>query len=1049
MTDASPEMLSIFAGALERPQPEERAAFLDAACGRDAELRQRIEALLCAHDEAGGFLKDAPAADRPTATLEDPITERPGAVLGPYKLLEQIGEGGFGVVFMAEQQQPVRRKVALKILKPGMDTKQVIARFEAERQALAILDHPNIAKVLDGGTTTSGRPYFVMDLVRGVPITDYCDHNHLTPRQRLELFIPICQAVQHAHQKGIIHRDLKPSNILVLMHDTTPVPKVIDFGVAKALGQELTDKTLFTGFAQMVGTPLYMSPEQAGQSGLDIDTRSDIYSLGVLLYELLTGTTPFSKERFRQAVYDEIRRIIREEEPPKPSTRLSESKDSLPSISAQRQTEPAKLTRLVRGELDWIVMKALEKDRNRRYETANGFAMDVQRYLTDEPVLAGPPSTSYRLRKFVRRNRRSVLAVGLLILTLVAGIIGTTWGMVEARHRAEGERLAKERAEANFALANEAVEKYLGTVTDDPDLKRADFHRLRKKLLESALPFFQKLTAQKSDDPEVEAGRGRAYERLGLVRHALGENEAAIRDLETSAAIFARLNADFPTVPAYRHGLAETLNQMGYCLRHLGKRGETEAAYRQAQGIYEKLAAEFPAEPKYRQGLAHSHDGLGNLLRETKREEAEAAYRLALDIQAKLAVEFPTTPAYRMELAQTHNNLGWLLADLGRSEQAAAAFAQALAIQEKVVTEFPAEPSYRFELARGHYNLGILLLNLRKHQEAEAASRQAAGIHEKLAAEFPTVPECRDALARSHNHLGIALSGQGKHPEAEAAYRQAVGIYEKLATGFPTVPEYRQALAQSYENLGNALSDLGKLREAEAAYRQSLDIQEKLVAEFPTDPRYDVGFGGSYCNFGVLVRDSGQPEAALAWFQKAIARLEAVLAKEPRLVEARQFLCNSHMGRAQALDNLGRHAEATRDWERALELDYGHDKEFLRSHLAESRLRGFRKDKDSAGCLAAAAEYEALKPTDAEGLYDAACHRAVCAAVVREDPKTPAADAPRLAKEQADLAMAWLQKAVAAGFTDAEHMKQDKDFDALREREDFKKLVAELQAKKK
>jgi len=278
---------------------------------------------------------------------------------------------------MAEQTEPVRRKVALKVLKAGMDTRQVVARFEAERQALAIMDHPNIAKVHDGGATPSRRPYFVMELVKGVPITEFCDQNHLTPQQRLELFIPVCQAVQHAHQKGIIHRDLKPSNILVVMHDTTPVPKVIDFGIAKALGQELTDKTLFTGFAQMVGTPLYMSPEQAGQSGLDIDTRSDIYSLGVLLYELLTGTTPFSKERFKQATYDEIRRIIREEEPPKPSTRLSDSTDSLSSISAQRQTEPAKLTKLVRGELDWIVMKALEKDRSRRYETANGFAMAV------------------------------------------------------------------------------------------------------------------------------------------------------------------------------------------------------------------------------------------------------------------------------------------------------------------------------------------------------------------------------------------------------------------------------------------------------------------------------------------------------------------------------------------------------------------------------------------------------------------------------------------------------------------------------------------------
>jgi serine/threonine protein kinase len=370
-----------------------------------------------------------------------PAGERPGTVIGRYKLLERIGEGGFGVVYMAEQQHPVRRKVALKVVKPGMDSRQVLARFEAERQALAIMDHPNIAKVFDGGMTDFGRPYFVMDLIKGEPITEYCDLNQLPPRKRLELFLQVCSAVQHAHQKGIIHRDIKPSNLLVMMHDTTPVVKVIDFGVAKALGQELTDKTLFTGFAQFLGTPLYMSPEQAGQSALDVDTRSDIYSLGVLLYELLTGTTPFDKERFRKAADDEIRRIIREEEPPKPSTRLSESKESLPSISAQRHMEPAKLTKLVRGELDWIVMKALEKDRARRYETASGLARDVERYLRDETVQACPPSLDYRLRKFIHRHRVGLIVatVAAAFILVIAGSIG--WNLRDrAAKRAELER---------------------------------------------------------------------------------------------------------------------------------------------------------------------------------------------------------------------------------------------------------------------------------------------------------------------------------------------------------------------------------------------------------------------------------------------------------------------------------------------------------------------------------------------------------------------------------------------------------------------------------
>ena len=336
-----------------------------------------------------------------------------------------------GVVFMAEQKDPVERRVALKVIKPGMDTRQVIARFEAERQALALMDHPGIAKVLDAGTTDSGRPFFVMELVRGMPITEYCDQHQLTPRQRLELFVSVCHAVQHAHQKGVIHRDLKPSNVLVAEYDEEPVAKIIDFGVVKAIGQRLTEKTMFTQVGQLVGTVDYMSPEQAKLNQLDVDTRTDIYSLGVLLYELLTGETPFERKRLHAAALDEMLRIIREEEPPRPSTRLSSS-GTLPSIAAQRHTEPKKLTTLVRGELDWIVMKALDKDRSRRYQTANALAMDVQRYLADEPVLACPPSATYRFRKFARRNKTALLAAVLVSVALVVGTVVSTWQAIRA-----------------------------------------------------------------------------------------------------------------------------------------------------------------------------------------------------------------------------------------------------------------------------------------------------------------------------------------------------------------------------------------------------------------------------------------------------------------------------------------------------------------------------------------------------------------------------------------------------------------------------------------
>ncbi|HXY34945.1 MAG TPA: serine/threonine-protein kinase [Planctomycetaceae bacterium] len=424
----------IFIEALQKADAGERSAYLDVACGPDRELRQRVEQLLAEHHREGSFVLDSPLAAgfAPTVHTSPEISEAPGSVIGPYKLLEQIGEGGFGYVYMAEQQLPVRRRVALKIVKPGMDTKEVLARFKAEQQALALMDHANIARVLDAGATAAGRPYFVMELVRGVPITEYCDQNTLAVHERLDLFVQVCHAVQHAHQKGIIHRDIKPSNVLVTMQDARPMPKVIDFGVAKAIDRPLTQETLFTRFAEMVGTPVYMSPEQAEMTSLDIDTRSDIYSLGVLLYELLTGSTPFDKTRLKRAEFDEIRRIIREEEPARPSTRISTMGQTAVAVAAHRHADPNRLSQLIRGDLDWIVMKALEKDRTRRYETANSLALDVERYLGDEPVQACPPSTAYQMRKFVRRHRGAVLGASAMLAALVIGIIGTTWGMIRA-----------------------------------------------------------------------------------------------------------------------------------------------------------------------------------------------------------------------------------------------------------------------------------------------------------------------------------------------------------------------------------------------------------------------------------------------------------------------------------------------------------------------------------------------------------------------------------------------------------------------------------------
>ena len=444
----------IFLTAIEQHQSDQWPAYLDEACADDGQLRQAVERLLRSHQDLGTFHENGPA----TAQMTWHLAEQPGTTIGPYKLLQQIGEGGMGVVYMAEQTEPVSRRVALKIIKPGMDTRQVIARFEAERQALAMMDHPNIAKVLEAGMTDTGRPYFVMELVKGIPVTQYCDQKQLTPRERLELFVPVCQAVQHAHQKGIIHRDIKPSNVLIAEYDDLPVPKIIDFGVAKATQQRLTEKTMFTEFGQVVGTVEYMSPEQAKLNQLDIDTRTDIYSLGVLLYELLTGETPFDGERLRSAAFDELLRIIREEDPPRPSLRLSTS-ESLPSIAANRHTEPKKLSALVHGELDWIVMKALEKDRTRRYDTASKFAEDVQHNLKDEPVTACPPSAAYRLRKFARRNKSLISTMAAIATALVIGTGVATWQAIRAAHERDHAVVAEATAEAEAKRADEEAKQ--------------------------------------------------------------------------------------------------------------------------------------------------------------------------------------------------------------------------------------------------------------------------------------------------------------------------------------------------------------------------------------------------------------------------------------------------------------------------------------------------------------------------------------------------------------------------------------------------------------
>ncbi len=545
----------IFHVARKITDPETQAKYLDQICAGDQPLRERVEALLKVHEQPEGFL--APEAE-PGATADQPsIAEMPGHEIGRYKLLQKIGEGGFGVVYMAEQQRPVHRRVALKIIKPGMDTHAVVARFEAERQALALMDHANIARVFDGGTTETGAPYFVMELVKGVPITEYCDENQLSTDERLRLFITICQAVQHAHQKGIIHRDLKPSNILVTLHDGRPVIKIIDFGVAKAINQQLTEKTLFTSYGQMIGTPQYMSPEQAEMSGLDVDTRSDIYSLGVLLYELLTGTTPLEADRLRAAGYAEMQRMIKEEEPPKPSTRLSSAGDKLTIVAKHRSISPERLSALVKGDLDWIVMKSLEKDRSRRYLTPHDFAEDITRFLEDQPVLACPPSTVYRLRKVAARHRLALAAAATVLIVLLAGVVTSTVFAIqmykerqEARRQREAAVAAQAEADRQRVSAENAQEQAETITGRLQDTLRQFQHELLDHAFSLALAgdvaeveaALSKARDAAADDDVIRTIRGIAYRCSGDQQKAITLLKEVLEDHPDSLAALCALH---------------------------------------------------------------------------------------------------------------------------------------------------------------------------------------------------------------------------------------------------------------------------------------------------------------------------------------------------------------------------------------------------------------------------------------------------------------------------------------------------------------------------
>ncbi|HLN28119.1 MAG TPA: tetratricopeptide repeat protein [Gemmataceae bacterium] len=846
---------NIFVAALGKANAADRTAYLDEACGGDTELREQIEGLLRTHEQLGGFL-ETPALAAEGNRQETPASEGPGTILGSLKLVKEIGEGGFGIVFLAEQEHPIRRQVAVKILKPGMESRQIVARFEAERHALALMDHPNIARVIDGGQTPAGRPYFVMDLVRGLPITDYCDRQQLSTRQRLQLFVTVCQAVQHAHQKGIIHRDLKPSNVMVTQQDGTAVIKVIDFGVAKAISHKLTERITFTEVGQIVGTLEYMAPEQAELNNLDIDTRADVYSLGVILYELLTGSPPFTSRQLRSVAFTEMLRMIREEEPPRPSTKLSSSAE-LRSIAAQRKLEPKALTRLVHGELDWIVMKCLAKERQRRYETANGLAMEIERYLADEPVLAGPPSAGYRVRKFVRRNRGPVLAASLVMLALVGGVLGSTIGFLRAEEAATAERQAKETAQKRLAQIEKGYD-ILNSIFEnlDPGAQGKKSKPLRLLLGEQLDRAAAQLDSEAMGDPLAVA---KLQESLGMSQLHLGhEAKALVLLTKARRTTESLLGSDHPRVLICMHNLAIAYEKMGQMDKALPLFEQTVAKSK------EILGPDDPFTLMTTMGLAGVYHATGRL------DKALPLFELTL---AKRQ-EHPK-PDERDILLSMHD-LAFAYLDTGQLDKALPLLEQTLAKQkELLVPDFPDILMVMNSLAGAYQATGHLDKALPLFKETLAKQKEQLG------------PDHPDVLTTTNN-LASAYQASGQIDKALPLFEQTLAKQkEQHGANHPDTIKGMNNLASAYYNAHQLDKALALLDETLAKSK------EKLGLDHPNTLT-------TMNNLASVYLESGQIDKALPLFEQTLAkRLKKLGPDHPATLQSMNNLAQAYRDAGQ------------------------------------------------------------------------------------------------------------------------------------------------------
>jgi serine/threonine protein kinase/tetratricopeptide (TPR) repeat protein len=972
-----------------------------------------------------------------------------------YRLIEIIGEGGMGSVWRAEQIEPVKRFVAIKLIKPGMDSRAVLSQFELERQALAIMDHPNIAKILDGGVYDD-RPYFVMELVDGVPITEFCDSHRLTPRERLELFVPVCHAIQHAHQKGIIHRDIKPSNVLITKYDNRPVPKVIDFGIAKATSGTIAERLIKTNVGDIVGTPQYMSPEQANVTNLDIDTRSDIYSLGVLLYELLVGIPPFSAKEFQHAGMLEILRVVREEEPPKPSTKLSLA-EALPTLSANRGTEPKKLTGLLRNELDWVVMKALEKDRSRRYETANGFAADILRYLTGEPVQAHPPSSSYRLMKFVKRNRAQVVAASLVFLTLIGGIIGTSLGLIRAEkaredaviaqlaeaESAKRERLAKQEALEQKAKAEKAVDDifiaYRDSTSDAIEHligSKTEIGLRERKYIENTLKRWQEFSDRQGDDEQTLRIRAEGHFRVGTLWMRLGrdvearnELNQAVKTLEPLQAKFEKKEVTFRQLPGNIH------HNLGMLSLKLGDVTEARKHYFNALKIYQGLVDDFPTDPEFRYVLTLSHNNLAILFeRQEDRTTGDRHYLSAIGILEKLVSEFPANPEYQKTLATNHANRGVLLKHLGKLDAAVASYKQATDNLEELCKRSPDVPEYRYLLANTLFNQGGLSSEKQQAMDAESYHQRSVTILEKMVEEFPVVPEYRRLLAKNYLSLAkLVVAFKERTAEAEKRYNQAAELMQPLATEFPVVFEYHEILANITFGLGVLQVSQSRFPEGIANYKKSIQVRQSLVKDFPKSTIYPTQYGGSFINLGNAYCLSNNSAEAIEHYSKAIQIFTQLCERSPQDASLRSYLRNAYQGRGYANTQLGKYAEVINDLDKVIEFSPTDEQPAHRASRAVTLVKADRIPEavKEVEALLQGWKWNGAYHLDYAGVYAVASRKIV-----------------EKKQEYSNRAMELIAESLRLGYKKVERLKSSPDFEPLRDRDDFKKLIAELEKKK-